>query len=266
MGILLCPVCGQELKKINNQYVCKNLHSFDVAKEGYVNLLLNHKSGDLVGDNKAMALSRKEFLSKGYYKPLADEVKECMQSSTNEISNVLDICCGEGYYTSELSKNCNRKFYGFDISKNMVRLAAKRKCGANFFVANISSIPVMQNSIDFAFHLFAPFHDEQFAKILKKDGTLVSVIPGKRHLFELKKVLYDTPYENDEAAPNSNYLKLYDRIKVKSEINLSSSEDIMSVFKMTPYYYHTPSSGMQKIENLCNITTEIEFVLLIYKQ
>lgn len=266
MSILKCSVCSSDLI-INGKCVkCSNNHCFDIAKEGYVNLLSAHKSGDRIGDNKEMARFRQDFLNKGYYSTLANAVGCCLEKYTDNGETVLDICCGEGYYTEQLTKNYSREYYGFDISKNMVRLAAKRKCGANFFVANISSIPVKDESVDFAFHLFAPFHCEEFTRILKKDGVIVTAIPGKEHLYELKEILYDKPYFNDEKPPQAGELKLIEKLQAKSKIKLNANEDIMSLFRMTPYFYHTPTKGIKRLEECSSIKVTTDFILLVYNK
>lgn len=266
MSVLKCPVCSQDLFRNENCLKCNDNHCFDIAKEGYVNLLSAHKSGDSVGDNKEMARFRRDFLNKDYYITLADAVGDCLEKYSEENDTVLDICCGEGYYTHHLSKKYNREYYGFDISKNMVRLAAKRKCGAQFFVANISSIPIKSESVNFAFHLFAPFHSSEFTRILKKDGVIVTAIPGKEHLYELKEILYDKPYFNDEKPPQSGELKLAEKIRSKAKIDLKSQEDIMSLFRMTPYFYHTPSEGISRLEGCKGLTVTTDFILLVYKR
>ena len=235
-SILQCPVCGGVLNENEHALVCGNRHSFDKAKEGYVNLLLSGKPGEQKGDNKEMARSRRDFLNKGFYAPLAEAVSDCAGSLTDSGSTVLDICCGEGYYTSFASQWHEREYFGFDISKSMVRLAAKRRCGARFFVANIASIPIRDGSVDFAFHLFAPFHEGEFSRVLNQDGTLLTAIPGKHHLYGLKEVLYPMPYYNDEKPPPVDKLKLYDRIRVRADITLNDRADINALFQMTPYY------------------------------
>lgn len=264
--ILQCPVCGDALHKAEHALVCSSRHSFDIAKEGYVNLLMSGKPGDQKGDNKEMARSRRDFLNKGFYSTLAKAVSGCIGSLTRKGDNVLDICCGEGYYTEFAAKSHEREYYGFDISKNMVRLAAKRHCGASFFVANIASIPVKSESVALAFHLFAPFREDEFARVLKPGGTLVTAIPGKHHLYGLKEVLYPEPYYNDEKPPQADGMKLHDQIRVRAEINLSSSRDINALFQMTPYYYHTPTEGMKRLEQREALSTDIEFVLLMYQK
>lgn len=266
MTILQCPVCGSDLQRETRRLVCPNRHSFDMAKEGYVNLLLSGKPGDLKGDNKEMARSRRDFLNRGFFAPLAQAMRECAAACTAEGDAVMDICCGEGYYTQRLCELPNRLVCGFDISKNMVRLAAKRRCGATFFVANISDIPVKDNSISFAAHLFAPFHAAEFTRILKEGGTLASVIPGRNHLMGLKEVLYSEPYPNDEKAPDAPTLRLIDKIRVRDTVTLPTKEDISLLFQMTPYFYHTPSQGMKQLQRLDTLTTDIDFIILLFRK
>lgn len=121
--MLICPVCGTELHAESRRFQCQKGHSFDIAKEGYVNLLRSGKNGDLIGDDKLSARSRRDFLNKGYYGILRQFLMELFQ---NRSGTLLDICCGEGYYTSAVGHSTLRVF-GFDISKEMVRLAAKKE-------------------------------------------------------------------------------------------------------------------------------------------
>ncbi len=262
----VCPVCKKPLKTNGGALQCAQKHSFDIAKEGYVNLLTaQHKSGDLTGDNRAMARARRAFLESGCFASLAKEIAHKTQELTGNDPSVLDICCGEGYYAQAvaLAKPC--RLLGFDLSKEMVRLAAKRKIpNALFFVANLSAIPLPDASVDLALHLFAPFHAPEFARVLKKDGALLSVIPGRDHLFSLKKAVYDTPYRNDEQAPDGGVLRLLERTRVKETVFLQSGEDIRALFSMTPYAYRTSKTDLAKLDRLQTLETEVDFVILRY--
>ena len=266
MGILKCPVCGQELHLEQRVWRCENRHCYDMAKEGYVNLLSAHRSGDAIGDNKEMARSRRDFLNKGRYAPLAQAVTDCLYEYSAQGDSVLDICCGEGYYTAYAAERLDRRFYGFDLSKSMVRLAAKRRCGAEFFVANIASIPIRDKAVKAAFHLFAPFHAAEFCRILADDGVILTAIPGKNHLLGLKEILYDKPYLNDEKEPALEGLEVIERIRVQDEITLTDHGDIDALFRMTPYYYHTPTDGMNRLAECDSLSTPIEFVIIVCKR
>lgn len=256
--MLICPVCGEKLTKTERLYMCENSHSFDMAKEGYVNLLTGrHKAGELIGDNRDMARARRTFLEKGYYDFLADALCDYVKPG----DKLLDISCGEGYYTDYMRRKTRADVFGFDISKEMIRLAAKKYKEVEFFVANIAKIPVKSESVDVAVQICAPFSEKEFARILKKDGILLSVVPGKRHLWGLKELLYENPYENNEDKAEYEYLKKVDCVTVKDTVTLSGQEEIMSLFAMTPYYYKTGERDRQKLENEKSLTTELEFVI-----
>ncbi len=260
--MLICPVCGKALTFLERTARCENGHSFDIAKEGYVNLLRSNRAGDLIGDDKLSARARRDFLNKGYYAVLQKTLCEIFAGKEGRL---LDICCGEGYYTSALGANPGLQVYGFDISREMVRLAAKRGNGT-YFVANMAAIPVAQESMDYATHLFAPFNEEAFCRVLKPGGCLYTVVPGQKHLWGLKQALYETPYENDEKLPETKYLRLISTKKVSDTITLASQGDIQAVFRMTPYYFHTSAVDKAKLEGLEKLETPVEFLIAAYKK
>lgn len=275
MSILLCPVCGDELAASSDgrSVRCGQGHTFDRAKEGYLNLLRSSKRGDATGDPKAAARSRREFLDRGYYRVLRDELVRLAAAAVGSRRDdgepgpltVLDICCGEGYYTSAVGSVAGVEAYGFDLSKEMVRLAAKRG-RATCFVANMKAIPVADGSFDMATHLFAPFVEGEFARVLKPGGTLYTVVPGARHLWGLKEVLYDTPYLNDERLPATTELVEVGRRKLSADIVLASPADIEAVFQMTPYYYRTSARDRAKLAGIETLATPVEFVIGEYRK
>lgn len=260
--MLICPVCGASLSLRERVYGCGNGHRFDQAKEGYVNLLRTSKSGDSMGDDKFSARSRRDFLNRGYFAPLKDALVEKFSDTSGTL---LDICCGEGYYTSALAENPKLNVYGFDLSREMVRLAAKRG-GGTYFVANMAAIPMESGTVDYATHLFAPFHEPEFTRVLRKGGRLTTVVPGARHLYGLKSLLYDTPYLNDEQLPETTALRLIQTEKLTAKITLETPADIEAVFRMTPYYFHTSERDRQKLIGVEQLETEIEFILGTYEK
>lgn len=254
MSILICPVCGEKLNKSGNSLKCTGNHSFDFSKEGYVNLLLGSKSGEKTGDSKDSARARHALLAKGYYACLKNYLKEKMQGT------VLDICCGEGYYD-----DYDGELYGFDISKEMIRLASKGNKTNNYFVANLASIPIESESVDTALHLFAPFNEKEFSRILKPNGTLYSVVGGENHLWEMKKLIYNTPYKNDEQPPKTEKLRLISKTKITDKVKIPK-EDLKTLFSMTPYFYRTSESDKAKLDNVNKLELTVEFVIFEYKK
>lgn len=261
----LCPVCNKKLLRDSSSYRCENGHCFDISKEGYVNLLHGkNKSGSLIGDNRDMALSRRDFLSKGYFSALSDGLIGMIKELTGSSPVICDICCGEGWYGEQVRSSIDCTLISFDISKEMLRLCAKRRKSDLCFVANGSSIPLESESVDLAFHLFAPFQEKEFSRITKNDGTILTAVAGENHLFELKELLYDTPYKNDEAPPETESLILKEKRKFTKKVTLNSKADIQALFRMTPYYYHTSDRDKAKIECLESLEVTTEFVVYRY--
>lgn len=252
--MLICPVCKQELNMADRTCKCGGNHCFDKAKEGYINLLLGSKSGDKTGDSKESARARHAFLAKGYYSCLKEKISSLMNGT------VLDICCGEGYYDEY-----DGTLYGFDISKEMVRLAAKAHKENTYFVANLADIPIADESIDTVIHLFAPFNDKEFARVLKKSGVLYSVIPGENHLYEMKEIIYDKPYKNDEKAPDSKLLSLAGSTKLAEKVTISG-EDLKTLFSMTPYFYRTSEENKLRLNTVDELELTVEFIILEYRR
>lgn len=262
---LICPHCGDAFTRTENTLKCSLGHSFDISSDGYVNLLTGHKGGDSMGDNKEMARSRQSFLEKGYYACLRDALRSQLLSVIKK-GTVCDCGCGEGYYLNGLTCNEELDLYGFDISKNMLRLASKRKFPATLFVAGVNKIPVKDGSFDGLISVFAPIDSAEFARILKSDGILLCVTAGRHHLWGLKEVLYDKPYENDEDFKVPDGFIQTKTVRVQESVTLTSKQDISSLFAMTPYYYRTPYEAKQRFLKLDSLTTELDFVIRILRK
>ena len=141
-----CPKCKGELVLDGNTKKCINNHSFDRAKAGYYNLLLGVKGGTH-GDNAEMVEARRDFLSRGYYEPLANRLAELVVLHTLPGGCVLDAGCGEGYYSARLADALQSPLTGLDISKEAVRCAAAKYKGKQWLCATASRIPVAEETV-----------------------------------------------------------------------------------------------------------------------
>lgn len=275
-NILKCPNCSSLLYKDNNCFKCDNRHSFDIAKKGYVNLLLaNQHHNDNSGDSKFMMEARERFLSSDKYSILKDELINIISSYYHDDFVFGDMACGEGYYTIKiheaLKRLGNTSTYGIDLSREAINECSKKqrinnqKDDSLYIIGNLSYLPFLDNSFDLLLNCFAKLEEKEFLRVLKKDGIFIRVLPGKRHLFALKEIVYSNPYENQDKDLNIDGLFLIDTREISTMIDLNNQE-IKDVFTMTPYYYKSPQDGVKKLYDTPSLTTEISFKLLVYKK
>ena len=256
----LCPNCRSKLFVLPSSVRCLKGHSFDISKQGYVNLLLDNSQNKRHGDDKLMVKARTDFLNKGYYEPLRNALCEIIGNG----HKVLDSGCGEGYYTEAIAKN--NEVCGIDISKDALKVAAKRCFNVPFAVASIGDIPLENSSRDVIVNVFAPDSPDEFNRVLCENGRLITVVPMERHLYSLKSAIYDEPYLNPAVEFDRKGYELLVKRELKYSITLGCNKDIVSLFKMTPYYYKTGKSDQEKLTKLNTLTTEIEFCVLEYKK
>ena len=257
-----CPVCQKVLNRKERVLVCEKRHSFDLARSGYVNLSRNFKPTQ--GDNKEMVASRTAFLEKGYYSALAQKMVSLVKKLNPDV--LFDCACGQGYYTRQMKEGICGEVHGFDMSREAILHASKKDKASSYVIASIFDLPVFDESADCVTVLFAPTAAEEFARVLKKEGVLITVGPGADHLYELKEAVYDTPYKNEDAPAELPGFELVEQQFVEDEILVQSSEDILSLFMMTPYLYKTSEKDMAKLRALQTLKTRVHFSICIYRK
>lgn len=265
MAQFKCPVCGEPLIEESKLYRCLGRHSFDKAASGYVNLLMNNSSSlKRHGDDKLMVSSRHSFLEGGFYEPL----RNALTDELNALENVADVCdigCGEGYYTSAFAALGTREVFGIDISKDALKYAARSCEGTRFAVASAYSLPFFDSSFDVLFNVFAPCAYSEFARVIKHDGVLIKAVPLCDHLWELKKAIYEKPYKNKPELTDDIFEKIGER-ELKYKIRLDSNKRIYELFSMTPYLYKTSRDDIKKLDELSFLETTVHFGVEIYKK
>ena len=236
--IYRCPICEQALMLEDKTWFCAANHRFDKAKEGYVNLLpVQKKKSNDPGDNKEMMFARREFLNKGYYQELSDNVNQMAAAHLTDAAYGLDIGCGEGYYSNRLAKVLGSHFslFGLDISKSALKYAAKRYPQIAFSVASAFDMPYADDSFDFMLRIYAPSLDSELKRVIKPGGILITVCAGPRHHFALKELIYDTPVEHTQAASTiEGFERIADK-RLETTLRLSDEADIRHFLQMTPY-------------------------------
>lgn len=271
-SLFTCPVCGQLLTQNDNVYRCASNHSFDVAAAGYTYLLpAGGKHAKLPGDSKEMAAARNRFLSGDYYAPLAEKLAALCDQYTPSAPCILDAGCGEGYYTARIydqlvSSGKSPRIAGIDISKSCLRWAAKREKNIEFSVASSYHLPIETGSIDLLVNCFSPLCLEEFSRVLKPGGLFLYVVPGAQHLWELKQVLYDTPYPNAEQKSDYEGFRYETVASVESVLHLPSQQVICDLFQMTPYFWKTPKAGSERLSKLNALDVTASFHIHVFRK
>lgn len=271
-SLFCCPICGAALTREERTYRCPANHSYDISKEGYTHLLpANQKHSAAPGDDKGMARARWEFLTKDYYAPLRDALCREINCRCGNAPVLLDAGCGEGYYTagiyrSLLAAGKSPRMAGTDISKFILRYAAKREKSIEFAVASSNHLPLADGSADVLLNCFSPLFLEEFRRVLKPGGHFFYVVPAADHLWELKQVLYDQPYPNEEKETPYEGFSYEAIVPVDAVIHLENQTDIQSLFGMTPYAWKTPKEGKNRLAALDTLDCRISFRIHIFQK
>ena len=261
-----CPKCGETLSFSERCARCPAGHCYDIAKEGYVNLLLS--TGGIHGDSREMVEARRRFLGSGAYAPLCHAVAEAARRYLPTDGVLLDAGCGEGYYTEGIVRalGADASVFAFDISRDAARRAAKRDRALSVAVASAYRIPVKDGSVDLVTDLFSPMATEEFYRVLKPHGILLLAIPEREHLFGLKRILYDTPYKNEVADTALPGFSLLESTELRYPLTVVGREQISDLFYMTPYAYRTSPKDKEKLAGCDTLETDAHFRLLIYQK
>lgn len=210
-----------------------------------------------------MIKARSAFLEKGHYCQLAQSLVQAISDNpVKKHLTIVDAGCGQGYYSQAFTEIPDNDIIGFDISKDAVRSASKNGKGL-FFVASGVDIPLADQSCDVILNVFAPFFENEFSRILKNDGKVLKVIPGVNHLWELKQAIYHHPYENEEKVPVTQTLSLQSQRHLKYRIH-ADSEDLRNLVMMTPYFYKTAPSDLEKLKEISSLEITVSFLILEY--
>ena len=272
MSLFRCPVCGGSLTRSERAYRCPQGHSYDIAREGYTYLLPpNQKHSAAPGDDKGMAAARRDFLSKGYYTSLLNTLCSEILPRAGQSVTLLDTGCGEGFYTSGIFRALCRagkfpRMAGTDISKFILRYAARREREIEFAVASSYHLPIPDESIDVLLNCFSPLALAEFSRVLRRGGYFFYVVPAADHLWELKQVLYDHPYPNEEKETPYEGFAYEAIVPVADTIHLGDPADIRALFQMTPYYWKTPKSGAERLAALSSLDCRISFHIHIFRK
>ena len=266
-----CPLCFKPLNLINSSYRCEANHQFDCAKEGYVNLMpVQHKGSKQPGDSPEMMQARRAFLDAGYYQPLQQRVSDILDKALPlDAAMLLDIGCGEGYYTAAVADRLNRQrqmaIFGLDVAKVAVRYGAKRYPQVSFCVASSHRLPFANQSLDAMLRIYAPCKATELARTVKPGGIVVTVAPGPRHLYQLKALIYAQVQLHDDASEHLDGFDLISSEKLAYEMKLTGKQSF-NLLQMTPFAWRASMETGQELAARHSFVCETDFVIAVHRR
>lgn len=266
-----CPLCFQPLELTGQQWRCPENHQFDHAKEGYVNLMpVQHKRSKQPGDSTEMMMSRRAFLDAGHYQPLRDRLVTILDDVLPQSAGtLLDIGCGEGYYTTAIAERLMQtramKVFGLDVAKVAIRYAAKRYHAVSFCVASSHRLPFAAASLDAVVRIYAPCKAQELYRALKPGGIVLTVAPGPRHLYQLKGLIYQDVQLHAEL---DEQLEGFERVATESlaygmQLNGAEAFDLL---QMTPFAWRATEDVMKNLKAEQAFECETDFVIRLYQR
>ncbi|MBR9882692.1 MAG: methyltransferase domain-containing protein [Oceanospirillales bacterium] len=275
---LSCPVCHGALAidADEKSLRCEAGHSFDRARQGYWNLLLaQRKKSKDPGDNSEMIQARRRFLDAGYYWLIAEQLNQLLVAELSGIQSplLLDLGCGEGYYTMQIEEaltaaGFSAQIAGLDISKHAVKAACKRSTGIDWLVATGADVPLPAESLDAMTLMFSRVMPGPMAKVIKPGGLLVVVWPGPAHLMALRELIYDEVRLREyDPTPELDALFEHQRTETLNfDFEIDNAQGIDDLLTMTPHGQRIKSSTHSAILERGQLNCQADIRLGVYRR
>ena len=259
-----CPICQENLTLVESSLKCSNRHSFDLAKFGYVNLAPQIKQS--ANYDKENFQNRQQILEAGFYQAILEGISDLLATKPSA-KIVLDIGCGEGFYSRKLQEvHPEKTFYAFDISKDSIQIAAKSEpnWAVNWFVGDLARLPIKDASMDILLDIFSPANYGEFRRVLSKDGILIKVIPTENHLKEIRQMVQDQLTKKDYSNQDiKEHFQEHFSIQSSQIVSLTkpiTTEQRQALLSMTPLLFHVDQSKINWSQ-LTEITIEAEILV-----
>lgn len=262
----ICPNCGEKLKKEQKTYRCANNHSFDIARQGYVNLLTVQQKHSLnPGDTNEQVQARREFLSEGFYAPIVEALIRISKKYQCQ-GPLLDVGCGEGYYCTQLAQALNAELIGVDISKEAVRFAAAKYKGPSWLCATASHLPMKSRSVGLITSLFALTMAEEYHRILKDDGYYIQILAAEDHLLGLKSIIYPKLIMKPKnSVPEIEGFLLVESESIRFTFSVQDKQ-VQNLLSMTPHAHRITKDGVKRLSEIKILQDTASCVINIYQK
>jgi 23S rRNA (guanine745-N1)-methyltransferase len=242
VDLLRCPVCSATLDCAGGVLRCPAGHSFDVARQGYVNLVPGR------GDTTEMVAARAAFLDSGHYRRFDDALsgeaaQVSREPSAPAVGAVLDLGSGTAHHLAAvLDALPDRLGLALDSSTAALRRAAHAHPRAAAIGADAwKPLPLRDGVAAIVLSVFAPRNAAEIARVLAPRGTLIAVTPTTRHLYELvgSLRLLSVPDDKEDRldAQLGSHFNLAARRAIEHSMFLARDE-AAQIVRMGPSAWH----------------------------
>lgn len=263
--MLCCPICMQPLGREEKALRCAQGHSFDIARQGYVNLLpVQQKHSLQPGDTREQVLARRAFLGSGAYRPIVQAV--CDLAGQYATGPVLDVGCGEGYYAVQVAQTLDAPLIGLDISKEAVRCAAAKYKNAQWICGTAAHLPIADASMGLVMSLFALTVPGEFARVLKPDGIFIQVLAAQDHLLGLKGIIYPEVFHQEKnITPEIPGFALLCQQPVRFAFT-AQGQQVQQLLSMTPHFWRISAQGAQRLAQTETLSDTASCVVNVWRR
>lgn len=258
LDLFRCPVCASDFKNvIGNQLICGENHTYNLSKKGTIYFLMKPSKTEY---SREMLLSRQRIAKMGFWKPMLDVLYPLINKNNGV---TLDAGCGEGAHSAYLKeKGLKGPVIAFDISKEGINLGAATYSSPFFVVADLAQSPFQTSKFDTILNILSPSNYDEFDRLLKENGRVIKVVPGKNYLTELRsfQTLSKQTYSNEEVKNKfMEHFKNVENYPVNYTVELTD-EEIRDFLKMTPLAWNI-DIPKTKYEKLRRITIDMEILV-----
>lgn len=254
-----CPICASCIQlKDGSQLVCKQNHSFDLSKQGYVNLA---PQAHMTKYNRSLFEARKTIMTSGFFQPVLDYLIVLIDEHIKQIEapKMIDAGSGEGSHLAYLIAKLEAEVsgVGIDLAKEGVLAAAKDYPGNSWIVADLANCPFQDESFDVLLNILSPANYKEFTRVLKEDGLFIKIVPENDYLKQLRAIFYEDQEREKEGDPVESVARHFKDVqteRITYDFPLDTAL-LASLIHMTPL---TWGARAEKIEHA--LTAEIPFV------
>lgn len=259
MPLLCCPLCLGGLTLSGGSAVCDAKHSYDLSAKGYINFAPWQNQRDFAY-NKALFECRRRVFADGFYSPVLDAIMPLLLGA----GTVLDVGCGEGWYSGEMSRNLpDARILGVDLSRDAIALAAGQS-GAAFVVGDLKRLPVMDHTMDAVVDVLTPSDYAEFSRVLKPQGRFIKVIPQADYLTEIRQLVKDrlqnAEYSNQRVLEHlQKHARVKEQIAVRKEYSITR-EQAECFLRMTPMTMGLDDDTLRALPPPRSITIDMQIL------